>query len=155
MRFLLDTNVLLHYLRGSDLYKRIEANLNLSSPDNDIMISAVSKGELMALAIRNGWGEQRLRSLNDLLNRLVIIDIEASNHILFEVYSRMDCYSQNALPELKLPQTQTARKMGKNDLWIAATAHLADATLVTTDNDFENLAGVFIRLRYISPTLSD
>jgi len=29
--------------------------------------------------------------------------------------------------------------MGKNDLWIAAAAHIAGARLVTTDDDFDHL----------------
>jgi predicted nucleic acid-binding protein len=43
----------------------------------------------------------------------------------------------------------TARKMGKNDLWIAATAHLLNATLITTDNDFDHLKDAFIKLHKI------
>ncbi len=39
--------------------------------------------------------------------------------------------------------------MGKNDLWIAAVAHAAVATLVTTDNDFDHLADQFIALHRI------
>ena len=34
----------------------------------------------------------------------------------------------------------TARNMGKNDVWIAATAYVLRATLVTTDKDFWPLA---------------
>ena len=34
--------------------------------------------------------------------------------------------------------------MGKNDLWIAATAHASGAVLVTTDQDFEHLHGVWL-----------
>lgn len=42
-----------------------------------------------------------------------------------------------------------ARNMGKNDLWIAASAKAAGATLLTTDGDFDHLipdhlAGVVI-----------
>lgn len=34
--------------------------------------------------------------------------------------------------------------MGKNDLWIAATAYASDSRLVTTDGDFDHLAPAFI-----------
>ena len=39
--------------------------------------------------------------------------------------------------------------MGKNDLWIAATASAFDMVLVTTDQDFDHLDGEFIKLKYI------
>jgi tRNA(fMet)-specific endonuclease VapC len=37
----------------------------------------------------------------------------------------------------------SAKNMGKNDLWIAATAATTGATLVSTDNDFAHLNKVF------------
>jgi tRNA(fMet)-specific endonuclease VapC len=39
--------------------------------------------------------------------------------------------------------------MGKNDLWIAATAHVYEATLLTTDNDFDHLAPQFFNIQKI------
>ena len=38
--------------------------------------------------------------------------------------------------------------MGKNDLWIAATAASINATLVTSDKDFGHLDGVFLNVIY-------
>ncbi len=40
----------------------------------------------------------------------------------------------------------SARNMGKNDLWIAATAHVLGAKLLTTDADFNHLNEVFLDL---------
>jgi tRNA(fMet)-specific endonuclease VapC len=56
-------------------------------------------------------------------------------------------YSQSHHPILKLPHP--ARKMGKNDLWIAATTAIYNATLLSTDNDFTHLDGVFITFEKI------
>ncbi len=42
--------------------------------------------------------------------------------------------------------------MGKNDLWIAATANATGATLLTTDSDFDHLSPNFIDLIRIPPT---
>ena len=39
--------------------------------------------------------------------------------------------------------------MGKNDIWIAATASVYDLTLITTDKDFNHLKGEYINLEYI------
>jgi tRNA(fMet)-specific endonuclease VapC len=44
--------------------------------------------------------------------------------------------------------------MGKNDLWIAATASVLSATLLTTDKDFDHLKDVFLSLERISLEIS-
>jgi tRNA(fMet)-specific endonuclease VapC len=43
--------------------------------------------------------------------------------------------------------------MGKNDLWIAATASVLKARLLTTDHDFDHLDGIFLDVLYIDPKL--
>jgi len=40
--------------------------------------------------------------------------------------------------------------MGKNDLWIAATAHVVDATILTTDKDFDHLASEFLKCQVLA-----
>lgn len=42
--------------------------------------------------------------------------------------------------------------MGKNDLWLAATAHATGATLMTTDKDFDSISPIFIERILIEPT---
>jgi len=39
--------------------------------------------------------------------------------------------------------------VGKNDLWIAATAKVTESTLVTTDKDFDHLEGIYFQLAKI------
>ena len=41
--------------------------------------------------------------------------------------------------------------MGKNDLWITATGIMSNATLVTTDGDFDRLDPLFLTVDQISP----
>ena len=36
--------------------------------------------------------------------------------------------------------------MGKNDLWLAATASVLNLTLITSDQDFNHLAPTFLSL---------
>jgi tRNA(fMet)-specific endonuclease VapC len=43
----------------------------------------------------------------------------------------------------------SARNMGKNDLWIAATAHVLEATLITTDADFVHLKDIYMGIVHI------
>jgi predicted nucleic acid-binding protein len=65
------------------------------------------------------------------------------------VYGKIDAYSQGKLKDISLPQGMSARNMGKNDLWIAAVAYVLEATLITTDKDFEHLSPALINLDYI------
>lgn len=70
------------------------------------------------------------------------IDIWAED--ILSRYAEIDAFSQNKLPAQ--PLSLTARNMGKNDLWIAATASILDAQLLTTDFDFDHLNGVFLNV---------
>ena len=60
-------------------------------------------------------------------------------------YARLDAYSQGKLHTLPLPPGLSARNMGKNDLWIAATA-LFQCGMHTSDNDFDHLAPLGLRI---------
>jgi predicted nucleic acid-binding protein len=59
-------------------------------------------------------------------------------------YAEIDAFSQCRL--VGKNTDFTARNMGKNDLWIAATASVLDATLLTTDNDFDHLQNEFLQV---------
>ena len=63
----------------------------------------------------------------------------------------MDAYSKHKDPVRKYPKGYSSITVGKNDLWIAATAYVTNSKLVTTDNDFDHLNRVFIYL--IKPEL--
>lgn len=65
---------------------------------------------------------------------------------LLDAYAEIDTYSKGKLAERPLPTGYTARKMGKNDLWIAATTHLTQANLITNDNDFDHLEGIYFSI---------
>ena len=83
----------------------------------------------------------------------MIIDIEL-NGLSFEErlvrkYAEIDAYSQGKLQGKPLPLGVSARNMGKNDLWIAATTHKAKAELITTDKDFLHLDNVFFKVYFI------
>ena len=59
-------------------------------------------------------------------------------------YAEIDAFSQDKLKNR--PLNYSARNMGKNDLWIAATASVLNIPLMTTDNDFNHLDKVFLKL---------
>jgi tRNA(fMet)-specific endonuclease VapC len=80
------------------------------------------------------------------LLKLPVMSIERRE--ILTAYAEIDTYSQAKHPSKPLAAGKTARKMGKNDIWIAATAHVAGPTfhLVTSDHDFDHLNGTFINL---------
>ena len=44
--------------------------------------------------------------------------------------------------------------MGKNDIWIAATASVMDAPLITTDGDYDHLDSVYLSVLRIDQKLT-
>lgn len=143
-RYLLDTNIVLAYLREAPIYRQIEAEQRLSAPETIILISVVTKAELLSIGVQNNWGEKKMNALSTLLHKLIIIDINEADSKLMKAYALIDAFSQGKLLTKSLGTS--ARNMGKNDLWIAATAHVTASALITADHDFDHLDGHFIQL---------
>ncbi len=144
-RYILDTNICLAYIRGkADFLKQIENRLRLQASNNLILISVVTKAELLSLGKRNGWKSQKINQLSALLNKMIIININENDEELMHAYATIEAYSQGKLKGS--PLNTSARNLGKNDLWIAATALVADAELITTDSDFDHLNGKWITI---------
>jgi tRNA(fMet)-specific endonuclease VapC len=72
---------------------------------------------------------------------------------LAQIYAEIDAFSQRKNPAFHNYPFTTPRNIGKNDLWIAATAALLGLKLVTTDTDFNHLHGVFIEIQHLKPEL--
>lgn len=87
------------------------------------------------MALKNQWGNRRIAQLEEFLNQFFIIDINAED--IINRYAEIDAYSQRKLA--KMPSNFSSRNMGKNDMWIAATASIAEAKFITTDKDFHHL----------------
>lgn len=102
----------------------------------------VSKGELRSIAIQNQWGKARRHRLEELIGDFYPADIFSEETI--DCYAEIDAFSQNKLPGK--PLSMSSRNMGKNDLWIAAVAHILGAKLLTSDADFDHLEGVYLDL---------
>jgi predicted nucleic acid-binding protein len=142
MDYLLDTNIWLHYIRQTAKYQKI---LNaIFGDENRQFMSIATVGELQSLAMRNKWGKNKLIELKIVIEEVQVLPISRMD--LAEIYAEMDTFSQGSHPTYALPTGMSARNMGKNDLWIAATARLLDLTLVTTDKDFEHLKDIFFPL---------
>lgn len=143
-RFLLDTNICLAFVRGHEIYNQIEDELSLNDSNAIAVISVVTKAEMLSLGKRLGWGNPKLLKLSKLLDKLYIIDINSSDAELISAYYTIDAFSQGNLENR--PLKGSAKNMGKNDLWIAATAFVANAELVTMDADFDHLSDEFLKV---------
>lgn len=143
-RYLLDTGILVHYVRGSILYQQIEREEMLMAPDCVIMVSVVTVAEILSFGIQKSWGQQKVQNIKSLLSKIIITDITYVDANLINAYATLDAYSKNKLPGNFLGKSIT---VGKNDLWIAATAQIANATLLTIDGDFDHLHGNFLRVK--------
>ncbi len=130
---LLDTNIVINHIRKKLIYS-----------DNSF-ISIITVGELKAFARKRSWGQNKLQLLKANLDVLSIIDI---SHQITDIYAEIDAFSQGLLPDKKL--NESARNMGKNDIWIAATAYFFDIPLQTTDGDFDHLTDFGLKLDSLS-----
>jgi tRNA(fMet)-specific endonuclease VapC len=87
--------------------------------------------------------------LEDFFQSVRIIGI---SDLLLPTYIGIDAYSQRNHPDYEKYPFSTPRNMGKNDLWIAATASLLNLKLVTTDGDFDHLDSSFLSLHKVLST---
>ena len=149
MDFLWDTNILLHQIRQSPSFKEWNKEHRFFKTGNRNFISIVTVGEIYSLAVQRDWGLKKLASLRDCLNSLSPLPI--AKKTVVDAYAQIDAFSQDKLANQPLPKGLSARNMGKNDLWIAATANVINAHLVTTDNDFDHLHDRFIVLQKAFP----
>jgi predicted nucleic acid-binding protein len=147
--YLLDTGILLGFVRGAAYAAYAERKYAVNQPPNLSLISVVSKGELYSLAIQRGWGAQRWQTLESMLRQIPVVDINRDQ--IIQRYAEIDAYSQGKYPARRLPVGASSRNMGKNDLWIAATTSVLNASLLTTDRDFDHLNGQFLDVIYIDP----
>ncbi len=135
---LLDTSVLIHLLRDTSLGKRILKEQALETRAEKPVISVVTVGELLAFAKKRGWGTRKIERLEELVSSIVVADIRPRP--ILDKYAEIDAFCE-----------ANGRALGKNDLWIAATAAATNATLVTADKDFDPLAGEHIKRVYYDP----
>ena len=99
----------------------IEWNNRYAFFDNpkQVVLSAINIGEIESLAFQLNWGILRRQRLQAVINQTRLLNIyEEVNY----AYAEIDAFSQNKLPNR--PLGASARNMGKNDIWLVATAHV-------------------------------
>lgn len=145
MNLLFDTNIIISIARSTNPVKAVE----LLNPNAELIyISIASIAEVQSIAFQNNWGSVKLTSLEYIFSNVTVIEL---TDILIDAYINIDAFSQRNHPSFQEFPHKTSRNMGKNDLWIAATASLLNLTLVTTDADFDHLNNYFLQLYKLEP----
>lgn len=123
--YLLDTTVLLHWTRGKSQAAALDRQFNLLASPLRPLICAVSLGEMLAFSRNPQWSETQRQRMKAIHEHVTVIDI--SDHRVLEAYADLSTLAQSS---------NWGLFHGKNDLWVASAAQVANAHLLTMDKDF-------------------
>ena len=148
-RFLLDTGMLLGFIREAPWALRVRTQCDLGNEETMVFTSVICQGELRALAEKFGWGKDKRIQLEDVLNKFPTLDI--NKQPILNAYALIDAWThgKTVVSPRQTPPPKPAVPMKQNDLWIAAPVHESKATLLSTDKDFDHLNGVWISFVYV------
>ncbi|MGB1243439.1 MAG: type II toxin-antitoxin system VapC family toxin [Chitinophagales bacterium] len=143
-KYVLDSNVLIHMVRQSPIWKKIDDEFD---PFGNLpYLSVATIAEVISFGEQKKWGTKKMNFLKGIFHSCEVIEISKD---LVSHFVEIDVFSQGKHPTLKLSKGMSARNMGKNDIWIAATTKsIEGAELITTDRDFEHLDGVWFGVNY-------
>ena len=148
---IIDTCVIIHIVRETETGNNCLDAISKLDEEPNIIISVVTKAEMNSFILQNNWGIKKVEKLEKLLESITIIDINQNDEVLLNEYSQIDNYSKRKGNDKKGNILNgSSKKMGKNDLWIAATSSALEIPLITTDGDFDHLNKTFINLIKIS-----
>jgi predicted nucleic acid-binding protein len=146
----IDTCVFIHIVRGTDTGRKCIEALEKYDEAANVIVSVATKAELESFIAQSNWGKAKIERLNKILEEITYIDISNADQILIDSYTEIDAFSKRKIKDKSGNLLDgSARKMGKNDLWIAATAYSLDIPLMTTDGDFDHLNGSMMNIMKI------
>ena len=150
-RFLLDTGVLLGLVRQAPWADAAYTEHDLGSAEAMSFTSVICQGELLALSEKFGWGAKRREGLEEALDNFPALGITP---LVLQSYALIDAWTHGRpVMTTGIPAPPTpAVSMKQNDIWIAAAAHASQATLLSTDRDFEHLHGIWFDYSYVDQT---
>jgi len=129
--YLLDTGILIQYARGKDVANTIDSRFKFRASRFMPLVCVVTIGEIMAIARRRKWPDDKMRRLDEFINGLVVVDISPTEVI--DSYAELDSYA-----------IANGKAVGQNDTWIAAAAKATGSVIVTGDGDFDTFHGVLV-----------
>ena len=135
---LLDTNIVILLIRGGPIGQAVDSRFQLRARPDRPLVAVVTLGEALAFARQHNWGPERIGRLRELLRELIPVNVNAQP--ILERYAEIDTVLR-----------RSGRTLSDNDVWIAACASAAEATLLTTDRDFDPLVGQYLERVWIDP----
>ena len=148
MKFIvIDICIVLHILKLNEIGQKCLRIIEQYGENVSVIISVVTKAELESIKIQRNWGDLKSKKLTEFLTHVICIDISHSDKALIDAYARIEAYSKGKIVDKNGKMLEdSAKKLGKNDLWIAATAYTLGVPLLTADNDFNPLNNSFLDL---------
>lgn len=141
----LDTSAIINFSKASDKGKAIKTYFD-SLQNVRYCIATPVVAELLVFSEANQWGVPRQQAIKNFVDSCMIIDINAADQELLDAYKDIDLFSRRKKAINGSFLSAGSIKMGKNDLWIAATAMVLNAPLITTDKDFSHLNNAMVTI---------
>ena len=129
-------------IRGNTLGRQIDMAYGLRESLQRHVVSIASQAEIWVIADRRNWGGAKRAALRIMFEQLVVVPIDGQ--ALLDAYVRVAAADSNWV--------QGSRNMGKNDVWIAATALHTGLPLLTTDKDFLFLNNNLLNVLWVDPS---
>ena len=121
---LVDTNVIIRLFRAD------ERSIELFNQADSVCIPVIVAGELFYGAENSTLKQENLNNFRSFLSQYEVIDVDLS---IAKTYG-----------EIKTHLKKGGINIPENDIWIAATAKTYQYTLITFDNHFSNIDGLWI-----------
>ena len=87
--YLLDTNMLLGFTRKADGHTRAYEAYSLGDTETMVSTSVICQGEILALAEKNGWGENKRTELDKVLKYQLLINKQS----ILVAYALIDAWT--------------------------------------------------------------
>jgi len=126
--YLLDTNAISALMRAEP---RLASWLTSLGADDRVAICTITRGEILFGLERLAPGRRRTELEEKAENLFAALPCEPIPPSAADRYAAV-----------KAAQQRRGLPLDENDLWIAATALVLDATLVSRDGDFQAIAGL-------------
>ncbi|MEX1230963.1 MAG: type II toxin-antitoxin system VapC family toxin [Planctomycetaceae bacterium] len=133
---ILDTSIVVDVAKNNRSGQAILDAYPLTSRSDRPLISVITMGEILGIAKIQTWTSAKIDSLHELLSEFVKLDLTTD---VVEAYAEL----------VSLCRTRNHTMGQQNDMWIAATAKVAGAVLLTGDSGFKWLNSLFIRVEYV------
>jgi tRNA(fMet)-specific endonuclease VapC len=155
--YFLDTGILIGFVKSAEYFQYVQQEYFNKNPSRELITSRVNIAEILAFALKNSWQIGKLAQAASFISQYTrVLNIDGDD--ILEQYVYVDAFAEkNKHPTEKRPKSVPAQRMGKNDIWIAATVIVTEQKLqekieiLSTDNDFRTISPYLVKATYIDP----